>query len=448
MVVASPMLVKLDSWAVDPLAFFSDVLTHPDGTSYGDNLDPWQVEDFRNLAKRGGNAWLERPRGHAKTLDSAAFTLHHLLTTPDARAFFGAVDKEQASLAHDSITGFIRRSPLLSSTFQIGKWEVVAPSTDARLTVLAADAPGSWGLRPSLVVCDELQAWRGGTADEFFWALYSSLGKVPGRMLVATTAGSDQRGLCWNVRSQIIDDPAWLFSRRGQCASWISPKFLAEQRRVLPPIIYKNVHLNEWTEVGTNALVSPEQWDACRKDVPRLLPESTTPTVLALDVGLKHDSTAIVVVTRDPDANNAVAVRAVAIWVPPKGGEVQLRGPGSPDEWVRKFRAEHRLTQVCVDPYQARGLAQEWTNAGIWCSDFEQGAERLRADTALVSLILERRLRHSGEPDLREHILNASAKVALGEDKLRIVKSHPKKRVDLAVALSMAAHRCLYLHGM
>ena len=127
---------------------------------------------------------------------------------------------------------------------------------------------------------------------------------------------------------------------------------------------------------------------------------------------------------------------------------MQLTGPGSPDEWVRRFRQEHRLTQVCLDPYQARGLAQEWSNSGIWCSDFQQGEERLKADTALVSLILERRLRHSGEADLRQHILNAAAKVAAGEDKLRIVKSHPKKRVDAAVALSMAAHRCLYLYGM
>jgi phage terminase large subunit-like protein len=60
---------------------------------------------------------------------------------------------------------------------------------------------------------------------------------------------------------------------------------------------------------------------------------------------------------------------------------------------------------------------------------------------------LSGRVSHNGDPNLREHVLNARAKLQKDEDsKLRMVKKAPNRKIDLAVAASMAIKRILYLN--
>jgi len=312
---------RRDLWADDRLAFFTDVLTLEDDRSYGASLDPWQVEDFRLLDERL-HCWWERPRGHSKTGDAGAAALHHLLTVPSARVYVAAADRDQAALTYDSLREFVQRSPLLRQTFALGKWRVDVASIGSVLEVLAADSAGSWGKRPTLVIIDELSRWRGSDAEELLYSLHSSLGKRAGaRMLVCTTAGNDTDSLAWQFRAAIMDDPAWAFSRRPQCASWISPEFLAEQKRTLPDIVYRQVHANEWTEGGIDPFVTPERWDNCATFIPTLDVTPDASLVLGLDIGLRHDYTALVAVSRDPERPaDSVVVRETRLWQPPAGG--------------------------------------------------------------------------------------------------------------------------------
>ena len=60
-------------------------------------------------------------------------------------------------------------------------------------------------------------------------------------------------------------------------------------------------------------------------------------------------------------------------------------------------------------------------------------------------MIRDRRLAHCGPPEIREHLLNADAKVT-EDSTIRIVKRSERGKIDLAVALSMAVDRCLYLN--
>jgi phage terminase large subunit-like protein len=85
------------------------------------------------------------------------------------------------------------------------------------------------------------------------------------------------------------------------------------------------------------------------------------------------------------------------------------------------------------------------TKIGVNCYSFKQGEERLVADKQLYDLIKERRIMHSGESDLKEHIVNAYQKSDGG--KMRIVKgADPNRKIDLAVCLSMATHRAFKLN--
>ncbi|MCH7716529.1 MAG: hypothetical protein IH876_10395 [Gemmatimonadetes bacterium] len=122
------------------LTFLEDVLTLPDGRSYGASLDGWQREDFAAAFGANKHVWWERPRGHSKTMDGGAFALHHLLSGVGRRVFLGATDKDQAALAHDSLRGFIQRSELLQASLKVDRWKITARSTDSTLEVLDADA--------------------------------------------------------------------------------------------------------------------------------------------------------------------------------------------------------------------------------------------------------------------------------------------------------------------
>lgn len=106
------------------------------------------------------------------------------------------------------------------------------------------------------------------------------------------------------------------------------------------------------------------------------------------------------------------------------------------------------VVQICYDQYQLHDMATRLERDGVaWLSEFSQGTERLIAGGQLHRLAMNAKLAHSGDPDLREHIGNARAKLQTDEEsRMRIVKRAPGRKVDLAVAASMAVMRALDLN--
>src|SRR5665811_2083479 len=108
----------------------------------------FQLEDARNVLE-GPEPYhfLTRARGASKTTDLAGAALSMLLTASDAdRLHWLAADRDQGALAIDAIAGFAARTPALGGQVDVQSRRVVVPSTGATLEILAADAPGAWGL--------------------------------------------------------------------------------------------------------------------------------------------------------------------------------------------------------------------------------------------------------------------------------------------------------------
>jgi phage terminase large subunit-like protein len=93
-------------------------------------------------------------------------------------------------------------------------------------------------------------------------------------------------------------------------------------------------------------------------------------------------------------------------------------------------------------------MAQRLRRDGVtWWREFRQGTERLIADSRLHQMALRGALAHNGDERLREHVLNARAKLSRDEDsKMRIIKRTPNRKIDLVVAASMAVDRVLHLN--
>ncbi|MFW6030980.1 MAG: terminase TerL endonuclease subunit [Myxococcota bacterium] len=195
---------------------------------------------------------------------------------------------------------------------------------------------------------------------------------------------------------------------------------------------------------GENVFVPLESWDRLADGKGPIV--DRTPAVMALDAGVSSDCFAVVVVTRYDDAPETdVDVRAVRIWRP-EGGQVNF---SEVEQWVRDYCREHNVVVCTYDPHELHDMAQRLTHDQVtWMDPFPQTEQRLRADAMLRNMIMQGRLHHSGDPALREHIANARAKTYGEEDdsRIRIIKGSPEKKVDGAVASSMATYQCMRLN--
>ncbi|MBZ0320268.1 MAG: phage terminase family protein [Anaerolineae bacterium] len=203
------------------------------------------------------------------------------------------------------------------------------------------------------------------------------------------------------------------------------------------PINFRRLHLNQWVS-SQNAFVPMELWDGLALDPDERQRMATLPVVIGVDAAVSSDSTAAVAVTLYHDT---VIELETQIFLPPAEGKMDYALTLKP-ALEAMFR---RYGVVCVayDMHQLHDFMTQLGKvySGIPLYAFGQGAERLKADTALLYRIHQRRLRHSGDPTLRQHIQNADAKEELGGEAIRIVKRKAGKKIDGAVALSMAAYQ-------
>lgn len=247
--------------------------------------------------------------------------------------------------------------------------------------------------------------------------------------------------------------------------------YYRQQETTLLPQAYRRLHGNEWVS-AESSFIPEALWDACQEDLPKLEPGDRTPVVMAVDAATTGDCFAILLVSRHPERHDAVAVRRVVVYDPREVGVVdydeaekdirricggycnsRFRHPKSqPEEKCEACAAGDRtpgfnVVQIAYDPYQLEQMMQRLRKDSVaWCEAFSQAQERLVADRSLYDLIINRGVVHDGDQRLRSHILAAGAKVQKDQDStLRLVKVSQTRKIDAAVALSMASARCLYL---
>jgi len=212
---------------------------------------------------------------------------------------------------------------------------------------------------------------------------------------------------------------------------WQTTEYYASEARALPPNEFARMHRNQWT-TSEDVFVPAEWWDACRGEYPEFTPD--TPVVMGMDAGVSNDCFALVGVSRIGDK---VYVRFCRIWRPALGAPIDF---AEPERAIRdEFVKQYNVVQIAYDPYQLHDMAMRLRRDGIvWMYEFTQMKPRLEADKALHDCIRDRRIVHSGDPTLREHVTNANSKSEGDIDKLRIVKRADHLKIDACVALSMA----------
>lgn len=185
-------------------------------------------------------------------------------------------------------------------------------------------------------------------------------------------------------------------------------------------------------------------WDQCREPVPALT--AGEPLVLACDAGVDSDSFALLGVSRHPDPKRKktdVVVRYEGVWTPPRAGKIDFLPI---EEEIRRLCREFHVVCIVYDPWQLHDMMTRLKRERLtWIEEFNQGAPRAESDKMLYDLIVQKRLVHTGQAELRRHIDHADAKRDPEGHKLRIVKRTQSLKIDLAVSCAMAAFQCLKL---
>lgn len=418
----------------------------PEDRPWAESAAPFQWEDARTILEpRDGvkQVFLTRPRGGRKTTDLAGIVLAVLArqAPPMARCYVGATDEEQSQRLIDAAAKIIARTPGLAASFKVTGLTVTYVPSGASVTALPADA-SVYGLVPYLTVIDELTNWPDTKKHRAHWdTLTSATRKVPNaRLVVLSNAGSPDH---WSFkrREAARTSRHWLLREVPGPLPWLSEDDLeALRENASVPSEFARLHLNQWIE-PEDRLATREDVLACvekgrRGDLERQPGQRYT---AGLDVGVKHDRTALVVVHSEQETGQRlVVVDAVRVWTPRRGRPVDLQ------------EVEETVAEVCgrysaelrYDPSQALLLGQQLRARGLRAVEepFTVGSNSLRA-SLLFRLLHERRLRLPDDELLSDELASVRLRESTGG---RYRFDHDAGRHDDRVtALALAAQHVL-----
>jgi hypothetical protein len=297
-------------------------------------------------------AWIERPRGHGKSLDLGIMATWALFASPRRISGIGAaVDRDQARLLRDAISRLVFVNPWLREVLEAQTYRVVNRRTESTLEIIASDAPSSYGATPDFVIADEVANW---PTRDLWDSLLSSAAKRSTCLLTVITNAGVQSDWQWPAREAIRQDPSWYFSRQeGPVASWIRPDIIAEQQRHLPEIVFRKLWSNQWT-AGVGAALTPEDIEACiTLEGPLTVRDPQLTYYGGVDLSTTRDHSSVVVVGYDGRHTRLVRVLD---WAPPRGGVIDLRRVRAALEDLDKRFGFRRLL---LDPHQGMLLMQD-----------------------------------------------------------------------------------------
>lgn len=453
------------------------------------DLLPHQKALLRLFMSRGPDG--RRPKNliYSAVKKSGKTTIAALLTRyfaetgpPMSEIYCAANDLEQATnRVFQAVRVSIELDPAARKQWRFTEHELRF-SNGTFIRALASDYKGESGANPRLTVWTELWGFEHERARRLFEELTPvptqesfrivetsagyegqsdllrdlfELGKSGGQMTAGELTGATGAPLGCFVEAPDPDSPVpiWRSEQASLVMYWDQglaarrmpwqqgedgARYYAEQEKTLRPSQFRRLHLNDWTE-GEEAFVPIAWWDACEEEVPEL--DRRTPLVIGVDGAVSGDGFAFVGVTRHPARHDDVAVRLWALWEPPPGGKIDF---SEPYQELLELIDQHNVVQICFDPFQLEHFMQR-LQGRVWTSDFDQGAKRNLADKTLFDLIRDRRIAHCRPAQIRQHLLNANARITR-DSKMRIEKRVERLKVDLVVAMSMASHECLRLN--
>lgn len=484
--------------------FFNRVLVHTKGKWAGVPFDlrPWQEQEiirplFGTLNDAGlrqyRTAYVEVPRKNGKSEVAAGVALYLLTADGEegAEIYGAAADRDQAGIVFQVAAEMVRRSRVLSKQLRVidSQKRIVHPRSGSFYRAIPADAAGSHGFNAHGIVFDELHTQ---ASRELWDVLTTSTGAREQPLTFAiTTAGYDRNSICWEqheyaqkVASGVVDDPSFFAFLRfaPDAADWTDEavwracnpalgdfrgleemRTFAAKARETPALenTFRQLYLNQWVKQAVRWLAL-EKWDATAGRV--------EPAALrgragygGLDLASTTDIAAWVLVFPADDGTFDVLPH---FWIPEEGMRERVRRDrvpydlwerqgfltatpgavidyGAIEEHILRDRERFNIREIAFDRWGATQLSQRLDGEGFTVIPFGQGYASMSSPTKeLLNKVLERKLRHGGNPVLRWMADNMVVRRDPAGN-LKPDKERSTEKIDGMVALVMALDRAI-----
>lgn len=395
------------------------------------------------------------PKKNGKTTLLAALALYHLYTTPDADCIIVAASREQAEYTLRQARGFVRRSHWLSKKLQVKQREIVYPANGGTIKVRASDVDTVDGWLGTLGFIDEMHRHK---SVDLYGVVRDGLGARDGQMVTISTAGADQTSVLWRMRQAAIESGAHrdgAYLRAGKAPfvlhEWslepnddlddmelvktanplgaMSVERLRERHdsASMVPWQWARFACNVWTQ-GEEAWLPIGVWD-------QLVIEGGIPdgeeVWLGIDLGLKHDSAAIVALC---EMDEDYFAQAQILQPPTDGSNLDI---AEVEQAVRDAAERWDVQAAAYDPWRFERSAQMLGDQGLLMIEHPMTNARMApASEALHEAILRGQIHHNGDLEFAAHV-NAGVPTET-ERGWRLTKRKAKDKIDALIALLLA----------
>jgi phage terminase large subunit-like protein len=403
------------------------------------------------------------PKKQGKSSTLAALSTYHLLTVPFGEVAVVAASRDQAGNLLRLAQGFIRRSPALQKRLRVKQREIVNDELGGRVRVLASDVDTFDGWLGTLGLVDELGRHR---SPELYGLIREGIGPRNGQMVTISTAGDDESsplgrlrsaayampglvrdGAHRHVRDEFLSFHEWALDPDADTddldlvltanpASWIDRDELRRRRTAsMRSWQWKRFSCGIWV-AGENAAISDKEWRACAR--PGLeIPAGVRDVFVGIDLGWKHDRTALVPVWRPPGEEVVHVHRPIILTPPGDGTSIPVDDVFDPlEEWADRWPGVTFVLDPAADgEHLAQRLDAELTNVTV-STHSQKHTPMCLAASRLSEAISAGRIAHPDDGELNSHVLSAAAK-SVGEQ-WRFAKQRGKDQpIDGVIALAM-----------
>lgn len=423
-------------------------------------LEPWQAENIRTIfgwkradgSRRFRRVWWHTPRKQGKTQIAAAVALYLLVgdSEPGAEVYTTATKKEQAAICHEAARAMVRKNAVLAQAIKVPK-NAIANLTCAQLgskmAVLASDHGTLDGLNPHGDIRDEVAEW---TAHELATVLDTATGsrRQPLTFEITTAGVYDPEGVGWQhheyatsvLEGRLEDDTLFAYVTAIEDgddpwdpAVWakacpnlgvsLKLEYMEDQAvKARTQMAAQNGFLqkllNRWTQQTTRWL-NADRWREAEDATFSERDLEGLECVAGLDLSLRNDPSALVLLFRRPDDGIDLTCR---FWLPESTVEEEARRgrtywrawaeqgwldvvPGDTirhshirDE-IKELSERFRIAEFGFDPAHANLLAGELSDDGHTMVEVRQGPLTMSEPSKLFEAqVFARKIRATGRP--------------------------------------------------